>query len=80
MTRGKKTVSLYNHGTTPVVYDTEGRIVAGGERIELAEVNAVAQEAIDNGLLVHEDEKAEDEAADVPRDGSPGASAPKKTS
>lgn len=64
MARGKKKTSLYNPNTTPVVYDESGHIVAGGERVEVDEVDEYGQEAVDGGLLVLEgDEDDPDEHA-----------------
>lgn len=76
---------LFNPNTTAVVYDTEGRIVAGGARVEVGEVDAVGQEAIDHNLLVLEEPERRDRNADhaspdeAPAAKAPGASAPKKT-
>jgi hypothetical protein len=85
MTRAKKQ-TLFNPNPTPMVFDGEGRVVAGGERVEVDRVGEVAQEAIDHGLLVLEKADKEDlpEHAMVPADDeastvkASGASAPKK--
>lgn len=95
MARTKKKQTLFNPNTTAVVFDGEGRIVGGGERVEVDQVDAAGQEAVDNGLLVLETddgpvrEDADDEVVaferkDVSRQEAPaakasGASAPKKT-
>lgn len=72
----KKKTTLFNPGTTPVVFDDEGHIVAGGDRTEVDGVNEVAQEAVDRGLLILE--SPEEEAA--PREDKTGESAPGKAS
>jgi len=85
MTQGAKTM-LFNPNPTPVVCDTEGRIVDGGGRRQVDKVDEVAQEAIDNGLLVLEKPEEppaqddEQESSEAAPKGKLGASAPKKTS
>lgn len=76
MARGAKTM-LFNPNTTAVVFDDDGRIVAGGERVQVDKVGKVAQEAIDNDLLVLEGpEGAVDSEGPAPKES--GASPAKK--
>lgn len=64
MTQGAKT-TLYNPATTPVVCDAAGHIVDGGGRREVDEVDEVARQAIEHGLLI-EEKPDEPESADKP--------------
>lgn len=79
MTRGKK-ISLFNPNPTPVVFDGEGRIVGGGERVEVDTVGKVAQEAVDHGLLVQEDPEESQPRKGAVKAPGPGESAPEKAS
>lgn len=64
-------VTLINTGRTGVVYDEAGHTVGGGDRVEISEINPVAQAAIDIGQLRCEvDEEPPGKAAG----GKPGAS------
>lgn len=82
MTRGAKK-TLFNPNPTPLVFDGEGRTVAGGERVEVDKVDEVAQEAIDHELLVLEEPERRDEdehegtppAKELPARKASGASA-----
>lgn len=84
MVRGKKKLTLFNPNTTAVVFDEHGRIVGGGERVEIDQLDKAGQEAVDNDLLVLETPErgdAEESASDEePVTKAPGASAPKKAS
>jgi hypothetical protein len=61
MTSDAKT--LFNPNTTAVVFDRDGRIVGGGERVQVDKVDKVAQEAVEHGLLVLEEPERADEEA-----------------
>lgn len=50
----KSKITLFNPEPTPVVYDEEGRTLGSVERVTLDELNPVAREAVDAGLLVEE--------------------------
>lgn len=65
-------ITLINTGRSGVVYDESGHSVGGGDRVEIEEINPVAQTAIDIGQLRCED-NTQDEPADAPE---PGASQP----
>jgi hypothetical protein len=61
---GKSKITLFNPEDTPAVYDAEGRTVAGAERVEVDELDAVGQRAVSAGVLVREDgDKAEPQTA-----------------
>lgn len=59
-----KRITLVNGGTTPLVYDDEGHVIAAGQRLEVPEVGEPARLAAALGFLVIEESPA-DEAAEV---------------
>ncbi|HZA73395.1 MAG TPA: hypothetical protein VE476_10850 [Propionibacteriaceae bacterium] len=54
---GKSKITLFNPEQTPAVYDAAGHTVAGIERVEVDELDAVGQRAVDTGVLVREEAK-----------------------
>jgi hypothetical protein len=60
----KSKITLFNPEQTPLVYDAEGRIVGGAERVEVDELDEVGQRAVEVGLLVREEpEESQPKAA-----------------
>ena len=64
-------ITLFNPGNTAVVYSEDGRIVAGAERVEVQELDATGQRAVERGYLVNETrevpEKSENEPEEAPK-------------
>jgi hypothetical protein len=66
-------ITLFNPDDTPAVYDAAGHTVGGAERVEVDELDAVGQRAVDSGVLVREE-------AEKPRSEPKGKAEPKTAS
>lgn len=63
----KRPATLVNGGTTPLVYDDEGRVIAAGQRIEVDDVCEPARRAAELGFLVIEDREVDEDTAGDPK-------------
>lgn len=54
-------VVLVNPGTTPMVYDADGRVLPAGERITVAALDVVGYDAVERGYLTAEKPRQEDD-------------------
>lgn len=61
-------ITLFNPSIVPVVYTDDGRIVAGGERVELDKLDESGQRAVDRGRLVNETKDDEPTGEAAPAD------------
>lgn len=78
-TAKKKTRTLVNGGTTPVIYTDDGRVLAAGERVEVESLDDTASRLVDLGYLTVENEQ-DDVAGDQDEKTAPGESLPKSDS
>lgn len=69
-------ITLFNPEQSPTVYDAEGRVLGGAERVEVEVLNEVAEAAIDAGILVREEPKTKVTASTRGRDESVAKDAP----
>ncbi len=52
-------IKLFNPDPSPVVYDREGRIIDGGGRVAVAELDEVGRRLVESGVLIREDDPVE---------------------
>lgn len=65
-------ITLFNPTQMPVVYSDDGRVLGGGERIEIDRLDETGAEVVKQGYLVDETERKTGAAkADMPKDGAP---------
>ena len=72
----KSGITLFNPEDTPAVYDEAGHTVGGAERVEVSEVDAVGQRAIDAGVLVREEGEGKAEMSDSRSENMPEPAKP----
>lgn len=70
MAKKKNKVSLYNPGSTPVVYTTTGHVLGGDERIEVDALDEVGQRAVGHGYVVNESVAAPEGSGESDQEGT----------
>jgi hypothetical protein len=66
-------ITLFNPDDTPAVYDMAGHTVGGAERVEVEELDAAGQRAVDSGVLVREEPEGKAESKPEPKTASADA-------
>lgn len=66
-------ITLFNPSAMPVVYTGDGRVIGGGERIEVERLDTTGETVVKEGYLINETER---DSATSAKDGASDQDAP----